>query len=54
MEALGGLALDARHALGLIAAVVFGALIGLERQLRNEPPSQPDAAWRTYFAEPAI
>ena len=37
MEALGGLALDARHALGLIAAVVFGALIGLERQLRNQP-----------------
>ena len=37
MEAMGGLALDARHAVGLIAAVVFGALIGLERQLRKNP-----------------
>jgi len=37
MEAMGGLALDARHAVGLVAAVVFGALIGLERQLRNNP-----------------
>ena len=37
MEAMGELALDARHALGLVAAVVFGALIGLERQLRNNP-----------------
>ena len=37
MEALGGLALDTRHAGGLIAAVVFGALIGLERQLRKHP-----------------
>lgn len=37
MEAVGGLALDARHVSGLIAAVVFGALIGLERQLRNHP-----------------
>ena len=37
MEALGGMALDARHAVGLVAAVVFGALIGLERQLRRHP-----------------
>jgi putative Mg2+ transporter-C (MgtC) family protein len=37
MEAIGGLALDARHAVGLVAAVVFGALIGLERQLRKNP-----------------
>ncbi len=37
MEDLGSLALDARRALGLIAAVVFGALIGLERQLRRHP-----------------
>jgi len=37
MEALGGLALDARHAIGLVAAVVFGSLIGLERQLRRHP-----------------
>jgi putative Mg2+ transporter-C (MgtC) family protein len=37
MEAMGGLALDARHAVGLVAAVVFGSLIGLERQLRNNP-----------------
>jgi len=37
MEAMGGIALDARHAVGLIAAVVFGALIGLERQLRKNP-----------------
>jgi putative Mg2+ transporter-C (MgtC) family protein len=29
--------LDVRHAVGLVAAVVFGALIGLERQLRNNP-----------------
>lgn len=37
MEDLGSLTLDARHALGLIAAVVFGAIIGLERQLRRHP-----------------
>jgi putative Mg2+ transporter-C (MgtC) family protein len=37
MEEMAGLALDARHAVGLAAAVVFGALIGLERQLRNNP-----------------
>ena len=37
MEEMAGLALDARHAVGLVAAVVFGALIGLERQLRNNP-----------------
>ena len=37
MEAMGGLALDARHAVGLVAAVVFGSLIGLERQLRRNP-----------------
>ena len=37
MEAMGGLALDARHVVGLVAAVVFGALIGLERQLRKNP-----------------
>ena len=37
MEAMGGLALDARHAVGMVAAVVFGALIGLERQLRKNP-----------------
>ena len=37
MEAIGGTALDARHVIGLIAAVVFGALIGLERQLRRHP-----------------
>jgi len=37
MEAMGGMVLDARHAVGLIAAVVFGALIGLERQLRKNP-----------------
>ena len=37
MEAMEGLALDARHALGLVAAVVFGAVIGLERQLRKNP-----------------
>jgi putative Mg2+ transporter-C (MgtC) family protein len=29
--------LDARHVAGLVAAVVFGSLIGLERQLRNNP-----------------
>ena len=34
---MGGLALDARHAVGMVAAVVFGALIGLERQLRKNP-----------------
>jgi putative Mg2+ transporter-C (MgtC) family protein len=28
---------DLRYAIGLIAAVVLGALIGLERQLRNHP-----------------
>lgn len=37
MEAMGSLTLDARQAVGLIAAVVFGALIGLERQLRKHP-----------------
>ena len=37
MEAVGILTLDTRHAVGLVAAVVFGALIGLERQLRNNP-----------------
>jgi len=37
MEAMGGLALDERHVAGLVAAVVFGALIGLERQLRKHP-----------------
>ena len=37
MDALGCLTLDAHHAVGLIAAVVFGALIGLERQLRKHP-----------------
>ncbi len=37
MEAIAGLALDARHVAGLVAAVVFGALIGLERQLRRHP-----------------
>jgi putative Mg2+ transporter-C (MgtC) family protein len=37
MEAMGGLALDAQHAVGLVAAVVFGSLIGLERQLRQHP-----------------
>jgi putative Mg2+ transporter-C (MgtC) family protein len=37
MEALGSLTLDARHAVGLIVAVVLGALIGLERQIRNHP-----------------
>lgn len=37
MEAMGEMALDARHALGLAAAVVLGALIGLERQLRKHP-----------------
>jgi len=37
MEAIGGAALDARHVIGLVAAVVFGALIGLERQLRRHP-----------------
>ena len=37
MEEMAGLALDARHAAGLVAAVVFGALIGLERQLRSNP-----------------
>src|SRR5471032_1286938 len=35
VEALG--ALDARHAFGLVAAVVLGSLIGLERQLRQNP-----------------
>jgi putative Mg2+ transporter-C (MgtC) family protein len=28
---------DARHAAGLVVAVLLGALIGLERQLRNHP-----------------
>ena len=28
---------DVRYAIGLVAAVVLGALIGLERQLRNHP-----------------
>jgi len=37
MDAIGDLTLDARHAIGLVAAVVFGALIGLERQLRKNP-----------------
>jgi putative Mg2+ transporter-C (MgtC) family protein len=37
MEALGTLTLDARHAVGLIVAVVFGALIGLEREIRKHP-----------------
>jgi putative Mg2+ transporter-C (MgtC) family protein len=37
MEAIGSMTLDARHVAGLIAAVVFGALIGLERQLRKNP-----------------
>jgi putative Mg2+ transporter-C (MgtC) family protein len=37
MEEMAGLALDARHAVGLVAATVFGALIGLERQLRRNP-----------------
>ena len=37
MEALGTLTLDAHHAVGLIVAVVFGALIGLEREIRKHP-----------------
>jgi putative Mg2+ transporter-C (MgtC) family protein len=37
MEAMEGLPLEARLAAGLVAAVVFGALIGLERQLRKHP-----------------
>jgi putative Mg2+ transporter-C (MgtC) family protein len=37
MEALGSLTLDARHAVGVIVAVVLGALIGLEREIRNHP-----------------
>lgn len=37
MDALIGRALDATHVAGLVAAVVFGALIGLERQLRSHP-----------------
>jgi putative Mg2+ transporter-C (MgtC) family protein len=37
MEAVGISTLDARHAAGLVAAVLFGALIGLERQLRKNP-----------------
>ena len=37
MDAIGSMALDPRHAVGLVAAVVFGALIGLERQLRKNP-----------------
>ena len=37
MEAVGFSTLDAGHAVGLVAAVVFGALIGLERQLRKNP-----------------
>src|SRR5512140_2557463 len=37
MEIFGSWALDAQHAFGLMAAVVFGALIGLERQLRRNP-----------------
>jgi hypothetical protein len=37
METVGSLTLDARHVVGLIAALVFGALIGLERQLRKHP-----------------
>jgi len=37
MESIGGAALDARHVIGLVAAVVFGALIGLERQMRGHP-----------------
>jgi putative Mg2+ transporter-C (MgtC) family protein len=28
---------EAQHAIGLVVAVVLGALIGLERQLRNHP-----------------
>ncbi len=37
MEAIGGTEQILRHVLGLVAAVVFGALIGFERQLRKHP-----------------
>ena len=37
MDAMGELTLDPHHVAGLVAAVVFGALIGLERQLRKHP-----------------
>jgi len=37
MDAIGELTLDTHHVVGLVAAVVFGALIGLERQLRKHP-----------------
>ena len=37
METLASTPLDVRQIAGLIAAVVFGALIGLERQWRKHP-----------------
>ena len=37
MDAMGGMALDTHHVVGLVAAVVFGSFIGLERQLRKHP-----------------
>ena len=37
METVGSWTLEARYAAGLVAAVMFGAVIGLERQLRNNP-----------------
>ncbi len=37
MELSGALNLNSSHGIGLIAAVLFGALIGLERQLRHHP-----------------
>src|SRR5882672_9265982 len=37
MEMSGGVPLEAGRAAGLVAAVVLGALIGLERQLRQHP-----------------
>ena len=37
MDTAKMLALDLQHAAGLLAAVVLGALIGLERQIRKHP-----------------
>jgi len=34
---VGELSLDTHHVVGLVVAVVFGALIGVERQLRKHP-----------------